>query len=279
METNATSAIVYEAINGTNGRYRWTKYLNICVIEDMTNGYINATKMCSMYGRTKGGKEKQFSHWKQYNQNFINLVSASLAKGPDELVPCAVTGGQNAIIRGTYVHRDLAVHLASWCSDEFGYMVSKIINSHIEAENQKLSEQLTTVTKQNEGLRNTLEQYEDQVVIKTEDTNVNELMVVMHDNDNKYVVLRTQERNKKQMMKNCRRRYGNDFEEAFSVISYQNPRNLFHRFKEHVNGDHELREKIKFHRTTFRASNIDIDEIKSIVLQLEKTFRDRMNVV
>ena len=137
-----------------------------------------------------------------------------------------MTGGQNAIIRGTYVHRDLALHLASWCSDEFGYMVSKIINSHIKVENQKLSEQLTTVTKQNEGLRNTLEQYEDQVVIKTEDTNVNELMVVMHDNDNKYVVLRTQERNKKQMMKNCRRRYGNGFEEAFCVISYQNPRKL-----------------------------------------------------
>ena len=62
------SNVVYENINGTDGRYRWTRYLNIRVIEDTRNGYINATKMCAMYGKTKGGQCKQFSHWKHYNQ-------------------------------------------------------------------------------------------------------------------------------------------------------------------------------------------------------------------
>ena len=57
MEQNNT--VVYENIDGTSGRYRWTRYLNIKVIEDTTNGYINATKMCAMYGKTKNGKEKQ----------------------------------------------------------------------------------------------------------------------------------------------------------------------------------------------------------------------------
>ena len=51
--------VVYETIPGTD-RYRWTKYLNVRVIEDTQTGYINATKMCAMYGKTKGGEPKQF---------------------------------------------------------------------------------------------------------------------------------------------------------------------------------------------------------------------------
>ena len=57
------------------------------------------------------------------------LVASSLLKVTDDIIPPPVTGGQVEIIRGTYVHHDIAVKLASWCSDEFGYMVSKIINS------------------------------------------------------------------------------------------------------------------------------------------------------
>ena len=133
--------VVYENIAGTAGRFRWTRYLNIKVIEDTTNGYINATKMCAMYGKTKGGKVKQFYQWKLYNTQFIQFVSSSLRIPVGELVPSAVTGGQIEIIRGTYVHCDLAVKLASWCSDEFGYMVSKIINSQIKVENRILYEE------------------------------------------------------------------------------------------------------------------------------------------
>ena len=51
-----SNSVVYENINGTDGRYHWTRYLNIRVIEDTTNGYIIATKMCAMYGKTKNGK-------------------------------------------------------------------------------------------------------------------------------------------------------------------------------------------------------------------------------
>ena len=139
MEQN--NSVVYENIDGTDGRYRWTRYLNIKVIEDTTNGYINATKMCAMYGKTKNGKAKQFRKWKYSNEQFIQLISSSVLRAPDELIPDPVTGGQIEIIRGTYVHRDIAVKLASWCSDEFGYMVSKIINSEIEVQNRMLCEE------------------------------------------------------------------------------------------------------------------------------------------
>ena len=319
MEQN--NSVVYENIDGTNGRYRWTRYLNIKVIEDTTNGYINATKMCAMYGKTKGGNEKQFCQWKLYNKQFIEFVSSSLRIPIDEIVPIPVTGGQIEIIRGTYVHRDIAVKLASWCSDEFGYMVSKIINSEIEVQNRMLLEEkgsllrriddlmkittgaveeITTVRKQNDALKcqsdalknqndgmqstltkvlHTVTSIEDQVVFKAEDPKVKELMVLMYSEEKDYyVVLRTQERNKKQAIKNCKRRYGNHFEEAFNVIAYQNPRNLLHRFKDYVNGSPQLKQLVKFHRTTFQTS-FTMDHIKEMLLDLEKTFHDKIRVL
>ena len=359
MEQNNT--VVHENIAGTAGRYRWTRYLNIRVIEDTTNGYINATKMCAMYGKTKNGKEKQFRKWKYSNEHFIQLVSSSVLRTPDELVPCAVTGGQIEIIRGTYVHRDLAVKLASWCSDEFGYMVSKIINSHIETENRMLREQKDSLLlridelmkktdsvveemknankksdamkiqndeikaqsdamkiqndeikaqsdamkiqndeikaqsdamkiqndemkAQSDGLQSSLNKVfcavtsiQDQVVYKAENPKVKELMVLMYSAEQDYyVVLRTQERNKKQAMKNCKNHYGNEFEEVFNVIAYQNPRNLLHRFKDHVNANPDLKRKVKFHKTMFQT-DFDIDVIKTILFELEKTFQDTIS--
>ena len=319
MEQN--NSVVYENIDGTDGRYRWTRYLNIKVIEDTTNGYINATKMCAMYGKTKNGKAKQFRKWKYSNEQFIQLISSSVLRAPDELIPDPVTGGQIEIIRGTYVHRDIAVKLASWCSDEFGYMVSKIINSEIEVQNRMLCEEkgsllrridelmkitngaveeITTVRKQNDALKcqsdvlknqndgmqltltkvlNTVTSIEDHVVYKAEDPKVKELMILMYSEEKDYyVVLRTQERNKKQAMKNCKRRYGNHFEEAFDVIAYQNPRNLLHCFKDHVNGSPQLKQLVKFHRTTFQTS-FTMDYIKEILLNLENTFHDKIRVL
>ena len=260
--------------------------------------------MCAMYGKTKGGQCKQFSHWKHYNQNFINLVASSLAKATDELVPSAVTGGNVEIIRGTYVHRDLAVKIASWCSDEFGYKVSKIINSQIEVENRMLTEEkdsllrridetvkntsiaVENITKQNAGLQTTLNKVlhtvtsiEDQVVLKSEDPKVKELMVLMYSAEKDYyVVLRTQERNKKQAMKNCKVRYGKDFEEAFNLIAYQNPRNLLHRFKDYMNKNPSLNGIVKFHRTTFQT-DLNMDSIKGILFNLEKTFQETISAL
>jgi hypothetical protein len=154
-------------------------------------------------------------------------------------------------------------------------------------------DEITTVRKQNDALKcqsdgiqstltkvlNTVTSIEDQVVYKTEDPKVKELMVLMYSEEkDSYVVLRTQERNKKQAMKNCKRRYGNHFEEAFNVIAYQNPRNLLHRFKDYVNGSPQLKQLVKFHRTTFQTS-FTMDHIKEILLNLENTFHDEIRVL
>ena len=57
------------------------------------------------------------------------MVASSINVLIHELVPVPVTGGKNEIIRGTYIHRDLAPSLAMWCSKDFGFKVTKIINA------------------------------------------------------------------------------------------------------------------------------------------------------
>jgi hypothetical protein len=44
-----------------------------------------------------------------------------------------VTGGQNRILTGTYVHPDLIPHIACWVSTKFAIKVSKIINEWVQA--------------------------------------------------------------------------------------------------------------------------------------------------
>ena len=74
------------------------------------------------------------------------------------------------------------------------------------------------------------------------------------------------------------KRHGKDFEEVFEILAYQNPRNLFHRFKESVRGNSELQDAVTFYRTKFET-RIDIETIKSLFLMLEKTFQERVNAL
>ena len=107
----STDAAAVEAIKGTNGRYQWTKHLNINVIEDTTNGFINASKMCSMYGKTKTGQPKKFTDWKYTNKAFMAHFACTI--GTSELMYAIVNGIDT--IKGTYIHSELFPHIAEWC--------------------------------------------------------------------------------------------------------------------------------------------------------------------
>ena len=115
MDANVDSNIVFlEEITGTS-RYRWICYLNIRVIEDTETGYINATKMCLMYCKTRNGEPKQFKQWKR--QPSTHCLIELLQKPEDMLAPNLMFNIENSIIniRGTYVHRDLVPHIVLWC--------------------------------------------------------------------------------------------------------------------------------------------------------------------
>jgi hypothetical protein len=124
MSSYNIQRIIFEDINAEYGR---GKYGDFEVIIMKSNGYINATKLCS-----NGGKK--YKNWSrlQGSQELIKYFQENY-KGPD-MVFRSIAGGQIIEIRGTYVHPDLIPHIASWISPAFAFKVSKIVNNFIVQE-------------------------------------------------------------------------------------------------------------------------------------------------
>ena len=121
---------------------------------------------------------------------------------------------------------------------------------------------------------------EDKIVRLAQNPEVKVLLVIMHSSEDPtlYIALRTQMKHKREAIKQCRKHNGNHFEEAFEIISYQNPRNLFHRFKDYIETDASLKASVKFRRTTFQTSLL-FDDIKMILFDLEKSFQESINML
>jgi len=124
---NNTTILAYEKINE---KYSKAKYGEFNVIIDMTNGYINATKLCA-------DGSKRFENWIRNNGNkeLIEFFETTHALN-FEYMKITITGGKECIIRGTYVHPDLIPHIASWVSSAFAYKVSKIVNNFLVREKE-----------------------------------------------------------------------------------------------------------------------------------------------
>jgi len=131
---NTITKLEYEKIDNV---YSKAKYAGFDVIMNMESGYINATKLCS-----DGGKHMKKWLENAGNKDLIKYFEESHMSnfGPMKIT---VTGGQNTLLRGTYVHPDLIPHIASWVSPAFAYKVSKIVNNFLirekEDEIRKLS--------------------------------------------------------------------------------------------------------------------------------------------
>ena len=112
----ATDTDVNETIDGTDGGYRWTKYYSMNVIEDTSNGYINATKMCAMSGKTKNGSKKNFRDWRVANSTLIDYIATDIVSAgghTTELLYSIINGLDS--IKGSYVHSELLPYIAEWC--------------------------------------------------------------------------------------------------------------------------------------------------------------------
>jgi hypothetical protein len=82
------------------------------------DGYINATEMCKAASRP----------WSRYwearpSKDFAAALSSDLGISITELIQ-SVTGG-NPKLQGTWVHPQVAIHLAQWLSPEFAVKVSR----------------------------------------------------------------------------------------------------------------------------------------------------------
>lgn len=83
-----------------------------------TDGYINATAMCKAAGR-------QWGHYQENAQTkaFLAALSADIGIPISEIAQ-SVRGGDHSL-QGTWVHPQVAVHLAQWLSPEFAVKVSQ----------------------------------------------------------------------------------------------------------------------------------------------------------
>ncbi len=110
------TSLEFETIDDTHSK---ALYGDFNVIIDITNGYINATKLCA-----DGGK--QMKNWIRNNgsRELIKEFEENLSN----TAPFLITDNSYGITRGTYVHPDLIPHIASWVSVKFACKVSKIIN-------------------------------------------------------------------------------------------------------------------------------------------------------
>src|SRR5258708_6328271 len=82
-----------------------------------SDGYVNATAMCKAIG-------KNWFHYRELEGNRRFLSALEAASGiPMPLLILTRTGG-DASTQGTWVHPQVAIHLAQWLSPDFSVLVT-----------------------------------------------------------------------------------------------------------------------------------------------------------
>lgn len=84
------------------------------------DGYVNATAMCKAAG-------KQFNDYSRLKTSapFFDALAGSTGIPVDQLIHTTMTGPNE--LRGTWVHPQVAIHLAQWISPEFAVSVTQWI--------------------------------------------------------------------------------------------------------------------------------------------------------
>lgn len=91
------------------------------------DGYINATAMCAAAG-------KRWTHYRENRttQEFIEALETKTGIPASELIQ-ALKGGDPKI-QGTWVHPQVAIHLAQWLSPDFAVQVSEWVFQWLSGE-------------------------------------------------------------------------------------------------------------------------------------------------
>lgn len=91
---------------------------NEIISQRVTDGYVNATAMCKAVGK----------NWSDYSRlvttnAYIKELSSALQISQDGLIQSIVGGIPR--LQGTWVHPQIAIHLAQWLSPKFAVLVSQ----------------------------------------------------------------------------------------------------------------------------------------------------------
>jgi len=114
--------------------------LNDVEIQSREDGYINATQMCKAGG-------KKFAKWYENNstKELIKELESEIRIRTSQLIDVK-KGNSSKFSQGSWIHPDLAVHLAQWISPRFAIQVSRWIDE-LKHENFTLQKQLQQVQK------------------------------------------------------------------------------------------------------------------------------------
>ena len=123
LQTNNNLDIAKLAYEKINDRYSMATYLGLKCIMDMTTGYINATKFCSL----ASDESKRFDNYirsDRYKKLFDYMKTCPHYRGD---LSIRITDGDNEL-RGLYLHTDLLLDLSSWISPVILIKTTKILN-------------------------------------------------------------------------------------------------------------------------------------------------------
>ncbi len=111
---NNNTEITYQTQHQVDHNFNGTQ------IRQRVDGYLDATAMCRATGK----------QWKHYNENanskaFVLALSSEVGIPTSKLIQ-SVRGG-NPQSQGTWIHPQVAIHLAQWCSPKFAVMITEWI--------------------------------------------------------------------------------------------------------------------------------------------------------
>jgi len=93
-------------------------YQGALIQQRLNDGYINATAMCKAAGREWSGYRRLDN-----TEEFVTALEGSLQIHRDLLIRSFLVGPNEH--RGTWVHPQIAIHLAQWLSADFAVLVSQ----------------------------------------------------------------------------------------------------------------------------------------------------------
>ncbi len=94
------------------------KHANTLITQRAKDGYINATAMCTAANRPWG------RYWEtRSSRDFAEALSDDIGLPISELIQ-SIKGG-NPALQGTWVHPQVAIHLAQWLSPQFAVQVTQ----------------------------------------------------------------------------------------------------------------------------------------------------------
>uniref|UniRef100_A0A6C0I5E3 KilA-N domain-containing protein n=1 Tax=viral metagenome TaxID=1070528 RepID=A0A6C0I5E3_9ZZZZ len=127
------------------------------------DGYINITNLCKA-----GGKE--FKSWNRLDKTkrFLDVLSSTVKISTFELLK-QEQGGNGE--RHTWAHPQVSINIAQWISPEFDVLVSKwvyeiMLTGKVDILNNKTTQELDTMNKENKLLKNRIKLLESKVLQK-----------------------------------------------------------------------------------------------------------------